>query len=436
MPESCFGAIFSCPSSESFSFGKRGSRRQFKRLVKSLRHLLIAALFALPVRLGAQSVISNTVIVPLHYKTIASGGQKLGIYASLGGGSTPQIFEFDTGGGGFYAAYASADTNKSRWWGTNFSYTGSDVTNTYDSGIQYQGAIVTASVSLFSDHNSSSPLVTTAGDLRVGQMTSITNTTSGGAALWTPGGEGTTNTPPVDEAFYGDFGMNLAYTHSGIVNLIAQLSFTNGIAPGFRIRAYGDSPYMQIGLTAADTNSASAFYFGMNADTNAPPGSTFTNSRSLFYSEQVFNANMTISNATTNFTTNLGITTDTGASTTIHNADVGGIPEALYTTNSEGKGHLVAGADFGLSGMTLGGTNSEFFEFVTTAGQVSVQDNKTNNTLFYLNSGISLFQQYDVIYNLQDGQIGFEAVPEPRTWALLALGGLLLALASVRRRAS
>jgi hypothetical protein len=168
----------------------------------------------------------------------------------------------------------------------------------------------------------------------------------------------------------------------------------------------------------------------MNTNTNAPVGATFTNSGSLFYSEQVFNANMTISNAATYFSTNLGITTDTGASTTIHNGNLGGIPADLYVTNNDGKVYLVSGADFGLSGLTVSGTNSDFYQFVTASNQVLIQDNKTNNTTFYLNSGIALFQQYDVIYNLQDGQIGFEAIPEPSTWALLGLSALLLVAAS------
>lgn len=392
----------------------------------------LAAAVVLTCNAGAQPLISNTVMVPLHYRQIDSGGYKLGIYASIGGG-TPKIFEFDTGGAGFYAAYASADIGKSAWWGTNFADTGQSVTNTYDSGIRYEGAIVSAAVSLYSDHTSIAPLVTTAENLLVGQITSITNT-NGGAALWTPDGETTPGTPPIEGAFYGDFGMSLAYAKSGIVNLVAQLGFTNGIIPGFIVRAYGNSPYLQIGLTGADTNNATAFYFGMNTNTSAPAGTTFTNSGSLFYSEQVFNADMTISNAATNFTANLGITTDTGASTTIHNADQGGIPSALYTTNNEGKGHLVAGADFSLGGQTLGNTNVDFFQFTTSAGEVGIQDNKPGDSTFYLNSGIALFQQYDVIYNLQDGQIGFATVPEPRTWALLGLGALLLGGTAVRRR--
>jgi hypothetical protein len=290
---------------------------------------LLVSLLALPLSAAAESIITETVHVPLHYRTIGSGGKKLGIYATIGGGTTPQIFEFDTGGAGLYAAYAT--NNNSAWWGTGFSTNGKFVTNTYDSGIQYQGPIVAAAVSLFADHHGGTPLVTTPGNLLVGQMTNIANTNSG-EVLWTPEGVGPSGEPPVDGVFYGDFGMSLAYADKGIVNLIAQLSFSNGIIPGFRVRGHSNGPFrpfLQIGLTAADTTSASAFYFGMNTNTNAPPGATFTNSGSLFYSEQIFNANMTISNATTNFTANLGITTDTGASTTIHNADLGGIPGAL-----------------------------------------------------------------------------------------------------------
>lgn len=306
------------------------------------------------------------------------------------------------------------------------------MTNTYDSGIQYQGPIVAAAVSLFADDHGGTALVTTAGNLLVGQMTNIANINTGDV-LWTTNGEGPSGQPPVDDVFYGDFGMSLAYASKGIVNLIAQLSFSNGIIPGFRVRAYGDNPYLQIGLIPADTTSSSAFYFGMNTNTNAPPGATFTNSGSLFYSEQVFNANMTISNATTNFTANLGITTDTGASTTIHNAGLGGVPGELLVTNHEGKVHLVSEADFGLSGPTVGGTNAGFYQFVTSNDQVSIQNNKPGNSnIFYLNSGIELFKKYDVNYNLQDGQIGFEPVPEPRTWALLAVSAA--ALAFLRRR--
>lgn len=44
------------------------------RRVKPLRSLLFALLAVLPLTLGAQSIISDTILVPLHYRTIESGG--------------------------------------------------------------------------------------------------------------------------------------------------------------------------------------------------------------------------------------------------------------------------------------------------------------------------------------------------------------------------
>ena len=89
--------------------------------------LFVSLAVLLPLAAAGQSVISNTILVPLYYLTIPSGESKLGIYASLGGG-TPNIFEFDTGGWGFYAAYAT--NNNSPWWGIGFDTTGNFVTNT------------------------------------------------------------------------------------------------------------------------------------------------------------------------------------------------------------------------------------------------------------------------------------------------------------------
>jgi hypothetical protein len=46
--------------------------------------------------------------VPLHWRHIngdTSGPRKLGIDVTLGGGSAPQFFEFDTGGDSFYATF-------------------------------------------------------------------------------------------------------------------------------------------------------------------------------------------------------------------------------------------------------------------------------------------------------------------------------------------
>lgn len=173
----------------------------------------------------AQTVVSRVIQVPLHWTTISGGGEKLGIYASLGGGTTPQLFEFDTGGAGFYAAYAPNRPSTSSWWGRSFTPTGQSIQVLYDSGLFYQGSVVTTAVSLYASRHDRRALVTTARNARVGQMTSITNT-NGGPALWTPSGG--KHGPPIDGAFYGDFGASLMYDNNNIVNLLAQLRFATG----------------------------------------------------------------------------------------------------------------------------------------------------------------------------------------------------------------
>ena len=48
------------------------------------------------------------------------------------------------------------------------------------------------------------------------------------------------------------------------------------------------------------------------------------------------------------------------------------------------------------------------------AGNVTVQ-NQLNQTDYFMNTGISLFFTYDMIYNLKDGEIGLLDEPRHRT---------------------
>ena len=67
---------------------------------------------AAPARGQSFTTIATPLQVPLHWQHMdldPSKPRKLGISASLDGG-TPQLFEFDTGGAGFYAAYGSGSS--------------------------------------------------------------------------------------------------------------------------------------------------------------------------------------------------------------------------------------------------------------------------------------------------------------------------------------
>ncbi len=378
------------------------------KVLEGSLYLVRRALF--PASVG---VITKPIDVPLYFETVDTDGkQKVGIYVSLGYGAPPQLFEFDTGAGGFYAAYASADPAASPWWGSNVTTSTNQVQDGFDSGLTYSGYAATAAVSLYSV-GSSTPLVTS-GRLTVGQMNSITDEAD--EPVWTPTGS---SVPPIDNAFYGDFGMAPTYGANGIDEVIAQLTFARGVKPGYLVHvdpATGQA-WMQIGLTSNDIHNSQGMYFPMLPDDKAGT-STFPNSGLHFYGEQLFNAaiNIVDQNGTVLINDpNVGITPDTGASTTLHNTDLSPNPNEYnsiinWNDGSTTVGSLETKLLFSLTGTTTGQTPVRYFQFVTTddtdAGAVKVQNEATSDgptdpaELYYLNTGISLFYTYDVVYYL------------------------------------
>lgn len=419
------------------------------RLVMGCFGMIFLAVLPSP----AQTTIDSPVIVPLHFTETNSGTFKLGIYAGIGAGAVPALFEFDTGGAGFYAAYSS-HAGISPWWGSHTVVTPeAPVENAYDSGLTYSGRLAAGAVSLFASAGSSTALITTATSAQIGRMNSIDqNDPSTGdlvQKLWSDGGS-ETGDPPIDGAFYGDFGMNLAYNmntnSSGITNLIAQLSYGPGVTKGFRINVdpVSQQANLQIGLTAADTNNTAASYFLMNADDAAPPDATTPVAGLPYYSQQLFDATIFIQGDDgTLVSVDTGITPDTGASTTLHNTQnsppplPGEYPEYIAWSNAEQDlGALQDGLQFGLLDLTLEEEMVPFFEFTTSSvpngGHVMVQNNRPANPLYYLNTGISLFYAYNLIYNMENGIIGLQPVPEPGSLVMLVLAAA--AWAAPRRR--
>jgi hypothetical protein len=378
------------------------------RILEGSLYLVRRALF--PASVG---VITKPIQVPLYFQTVDTDGkQKLGIYVSLGYGAPPQLFEFDTGAGGFYAAYASTSHAASPWWGSNVTTTSTRVQDGFDSGLTYSGYAATAEVSLYSV-GSSTPLVTS-GQLTVGQMNVITD--KSGEPLWTPAGS---SAPPIDNAFYGDFGMAPTYGANGIDQVIAQLTFAGGVKPGYLVHVdpVTGQAWMQIGLTSNDIHNSEGMYFPMLPDDKAG-SSTFPNSGLHFYGEQLFDAAINIIDRNGTLLIddpNVGITPDTGASTTLHNTDLSPDPSKYnsiidWKDDSQTVGKLKTKMLFSLTGTTTGQTPVRYFQFVTTddtdAGLVKVQNAAPSAgpaappELYYLNTGISLFYTYDVVYYL------------------------------------
>lgn len=363
-------------------------------------------------------VVTAPIVVPLQLTDVnETTNKKLGIYATLGSGSaTPEIFELDTGGTGFYAAYASDPTSASPWWGGGVVTTARPVKVQYDSGNFYQGYTATAQVSLYAP-GGVTPLITTARSV-VGQMDLIEkiNPVNGEiTSLWGPSGQ-VQSYPPIDRAFYGDFGLAPTYAPSGVTNLLAQLVYTNGVLPGYRLHTDAGGSWLQIGLTAADLADPRATFFPMIVDPNAPGYATNPYSGVRYYGEQLFDATITISKSGTTVvnTPGVGITPDTGAQPTLHNTNRSPLPyPTQYAGITDPKGNaLENNLRFVVTATTTDGTQGTVYDFNTTDTGVSVQNQRATNSnpAYYFNTGLELFYLNDVIYYFGDtaggGQFG------------------------------
>lgn len=375
-----------------------------------------------------QSLIDRSVDIPLYYTNVPGIGPKVGIYLSLGGGLSPQFFTFDTGGHGFAAAYSES----SPWWGTNFTRNTNDqgayieANNVYASGDKLLGIATLTQVSFFRGPDASLPLLTSS-SVNVNQVTNITYQ---GNTTWPS--EGGSNAPYVG-SFYGDFGMGLAAPGAnGIGNVISQMSFGAGITPGFRIsiRTNGES-VLRIGLTTNDTQSPHASYFQMNRGSNGA------------YSNQILAGTLSISNGETSFGTNVLIAADTGGGPRpiIFYYSNQPVPlDSSLLTNINGHEYLASGTSFDvLLDHATNGTSNGFSLYDFTASpthEVSVSGFSYH--YLYVNTGIRPFTQYDVVYDLSAGVMGFDSqrmvanagsVPEPSPLRM-SLTGIILVCAA------
>ena len=382
-------------------------------LVLACLALLGGAVAGLPACAQGFTTITSPIQVPLHWRHVngeTSGQRKLGIYVTLGGGSMPQLFEFDTGGDGFYAAYASGTV--SPWWGPAWTTTGGTFSQTYDSGHVYTGSAATTTVRLFASGTATTPLLT-ADHAIVGQTTSIIDTKSGTQQLWPlPSG---TSPPPIEQVFYGDFGMAPKKGQAGIDQLAAQLLYGPGVTAGFRVHASDETPWVQFGLSAADT-ALVATSFALNVDTTSGTSPAGV----LYYENLVVTGSLSVTDGTREFKQPTGFIFDTGASTTIHSGTNIVFPLDL-TKDAEGK-QVKDLASVVVSGSSLVTGGWPAFMDLTASAATKV-DVQYKDGPYYLNTGIAPFTQYDIIYNLADAQLTMVPVPEPSTLAI-GLAGL------------
>lgn len=329
---------------------------------------------------------SDTFDVPL-YLVDADGIYKIGIEVSLDGGQTYQMYEFDTGGKGFWIADDAA-------WGTTVS-TGITASNTYSSGLEYNGTLVSTAITL---ENSTGGTVSTDGTVVQISTVTNTNTSTNSDVEWN-----TTNAsdggPPLYSNFYGDFGVSLA-DKDGLESLLKE--FGTSLSEGYIITLNSLSSIgtiadggtyaigtLQLGLTDQQIADYAA------SGTIAMAGSTTNSYDNYVYSEQIVNGTIA-TNGTTGSET--GIVLDTGAPNTF-------IPAGTSITYDAPVNSLTLTADSSTGTATildyvLGNDQSEN----TLSGGADA------GTGAYVNSGLDAFLGKSIMFNVDNAGGGYIAI--------------------------
>lgn len=402
--------------------------------------ILTAGILAFPSHGGLAQNITQTYTIPLETFAYPSPDSptyyKYGIRVSIGDGASAKTFEFDTGGEGFYAAYS----DHADWWGTGVTVTDEEFSKNFGSGIQYDGHTAYAGELHFYGADSI-PILTVSGAYKVGHADHIYQNSS---TLWSPTSPSTV--PPIQEHFYGDFGLSLKKGAHGIENVFAQLSYGPGITAGYIVSTgtYGSpngTASVQIGLAADDLNNPDTIWFTMSGSSATEH---FSGSGYATYSAELITASVQLSNGTDSYVFDLGLNLDTGNPTPgiLYEA---GSPDAealLLFSNTGSSGEpisLLPGTTMLIQATSLSGSEDSILQFVTgtTYGKDFVYaESRSGGDYSYLNIGALLFQSYDVIYNLESGQIGLtsNAIPEANTLSLVFLTLVLfLSIRSYRR---
>lgn len=370
--------------------------------------------------------------IPLYIFNIGANGKKefkVGIRLQVGsvndGNTSPwRMYEFDTGGTGFFAFPYSSTQNSTGSYTLNYASGNSLSGDASSTGITFENASGGAQAST----TANVVLITGASG------SNVTSTLNNWTNLLP-------SQAPLEEFFYGDFGMSLASLEPTITpnptlySVIPQLfgpqnkGFVINLGPRpTDTQLANPGPFgevsrgtIQVGLTDAQRlPSAWTSAIAMNP----PTGGTFPNSGLPVYSEILSSGNLTVTGVATQA---VGIVYDTGApDVEIHPVGSATGLQSVFTDALAAQGPV----QFRLDGQPFDtNSGSTILDFtVANAGglnKVGVSPaNAINSPGLYVNSGITAFFDQQVIFDLENGFVGFAPIPEPSASALLAVVAL------------
>lgn len=386
--------------------------------------------------------------VPLELVNVQKGAKKpaeykLGIWVGLGGGA-PQLYEFDTGGAGFWAAYTpQPPAKKGQWWGPYQTVQPNSLSITYTSGNEYSANFVETLVALYKPQGKAfEKRCESSAPIGMAQITNYQNNKQPkDVAAWNTALA--TGQPPLFGHFYGDFGAALhpimtANGSNGVYSPLPQLP-QQGLINGFIVHVGAlkkSAPTLTIGLTQREMATfTTRLPMNLTCQTaqgapqkpspSCPPYPDFPVGNVPVYSEQVTNADLawklsgSKGRSEQTFSA-VGLTIDTGAPATTLWQNTSLFVEPTFLRKPSGSvlpvtGPFKTGVDLTLRAGTsvAGGANLDF-DLRTgqkqTVNQVlaAVRQNDGGPTWSgYLNTGLMLYTHYDVLFNLAEGWVGF-----------------------------
>lgn len=404
------------------------------------RKMIFVAVLACAATAQAQSFTPYK--IPLYiFNSSTSGGTeyKVGIRVKVdsvtNGTETPwRMYEFDTGGTGFFAFPFSGTGN-----------TAGDYAINYASGNSFLGNASNTTVTFEDMAGHPAYQITT----NIGLITSA----SGSSASLNDWYHKLPHSPPLETHFYGDFGMALSGTQATVnpssnptlYAVIPQLSGTANT--GFIIhlghRPDPDGPtgeygelsrgWIQVGL---DANEQDPLAWENTVSMVNPSGTTFPNSNQPVYTEILSNGTLHLEGVDPQPT---GIVYDTGApNTEVH--PVGSTSPELAqeiadAVDTHGNSLLLVGNP------KMDGHGSTILDYVIDSkpgkDKVGISDqNVIESPGLYVNTGITAFFDKEVAFNLEGGFIGFKQIPEPSALGLFGISALALGWMARRRQKS
>lgn len=380
----------------------------------------------------ATGAAPESVTIPLKVVTIPGVGVKVGIEVGLGGGP-PRLYTFDTGSSGMYAAYNAA------WWPALTQLGGPTIPQSYGSGLQLQANRVSTLVTIPTDQG---PISYTA---EVGQITQASGTSDGEQWL----ANVAAGKPPLYGMFFGDFGSGLTKPTEGLFAVLPQLP--GNLSSGFSVQlgcgGGGPASKVVVGLTDPIRSRVTS-WVKMEKLEGGPP---FPNSNYPTYRQAVFKGHFSLAIPGTHYDFVVPAILDTGGGTTnLHQQPPFVVPDPLVLQPGATNTRVVSGAQFRVTAPGTLGTSGFDMGFITgnasTIDEVNVSQPKSATTIAEVNLGLIPFFRYDVVFDVQNGNVGFAPctaatsavapIPVLSAWAmgLLAAGLALFGALAMRVR--